>query len=405
MSAPATNAFSPAPVMMTVRTLSSWRISNTAARNSSMVAAFKALRRSGRLIVMVATASLRVTNRCVGVMSTVDSTLAPPDQGCRQPRRHHPGSRADRISGEVVHVGRASRHEQLVQFVAGTKRGCEPDCGETRPGSDAGPLSPCQPTQHHQPETAVGGTMPGLVADPAGNRRTVHRRHEKDAGGIEHDRQPEPEPARGQPGTHGLHGHAHQVEGRWTRWGTDTSTIRAGRRWQRSHRRPCRRTAAARAAHPAAASQTRARRGRRTPGGGADGCSSRPHFRPSAISHASVTTSRLSRPATIRKAFPYSYVGATTVPAPAARLRARKYGTPIPTSAIAARATSGWLISNGNNRPCSNRPIANISGSVIRNTSPLARRPNHKCPAPGTAHAARQIRYGFTVCTRSTVAS
>jgi hypothetical protein len=40
------------------------------------------------------------------------------------------------------------------------------------------------------------------------------------------------------------------------------------------------------------------------------------YFRPIEISKASMTTSALSRPATIRNVLPYSYVTAVTTPAP-----------------------------------------------------------------------------------------
>src|SRR5919106_5110416 len=69
----------------------------------------------------------------------------------------------------------------------------------------------------------------------------------------------------------------------------------------------------------------------------------------------------------------------------------------MPISANAASATSGWRNSNGNNRPSSHSPVANISGRATRKISPFWARPSHRWPAPGTAHAAAQIKYGFVV--------
>ena len=74
------------------------------------------------------------------------------------------------------------------------------------------------------------------------------------------------------------------------------------------------------------------------------------HFRPFAMSNASSTTSMFRRPAAMMKVLPYC-MAYTTSPAPIPAVRATKYGSPTPMSATAIRATSGWLISNGNRRP------------------------------------------------------
>ena len=58
MSAPATNAFSPAPVKTTTATESSFRNRSSAARMSSWTCRFTALRTSGRLMVISATPSV-----------------------------------------------------------------------------------------------------------------------------------------------------------------------------------------------------------------------------------------------------------------------------------------------------------------------------------------------------------
>ena len=71
------------------------------------------------------------------------------------------------------------------------------------------------------------------------------------------------------------------------------------------------------------------------------------------MSKASRTTRKFSRPATIRKVLPYSKVVAVTTPPPAPIMRASTHGTPSPTSAIAARATSGSENSKGKIRPWS----------------------------------------------------
>jgi len=56
-SAPAQNALSPAPVSVTTRTAASDFAASKAVRSSDITVHDKALRRSGRLIVMVATPS------------------------------------------------------------------------------------------------------------------------------------------------------------------------------------------------------------------------------------------------------------------------------------------------------------------------------------------------------------
>ena len=44
--------------------------------------------------------------------------------------------------------------------------------------------------------------------------------------------------------------------------------------------------------------------------------------------------------------------------------------------------------------------MPNIKGRTSRNTRPF-RRPSHKCPAPGTAQAAAQIKKAFVECART----
>src|SRR5205085_370853 len=95
------------------------------------------------------------------------------------------------------------------------------------------------------------------------------------------------------------------------------------------------------------------------------------HFRPMPMSNASRTTRKFSRPATIRKQLPYSYVTAVTVPAPASTMRARSQGAPAPRFAIAASPTSGSAMSNGKILPCISRPHRNMAGSASRKTMPF----------------------------------
>src|SRR5688572_9960764 len=111
------------------------------------------------------------------------------------------------------------------------------------------------------------------------------------------------------------------------------------------------------------------------------------HLRPIAMSNASMTTSKFSRPATMRKVLPYSYVTAITLPAPYPITRARIYGSPMPMFASAASATSGCDNSTGKILPSRKSPSTNIAGSTTRKISPL-RRPSHRCPRPGTSRAA-----------------
>src|SRR5258705_5849241 len=69
MSAPAMNAFSPAPVRITTRTAASCFRSRTARRSSSVVGVFRALRTAGRLTVRIATGPSRSRRRLSKVMA------------------------------------------------------------------------------------------------------------------------------------------------------------------------------------------------------------------------------------------------------------------------------------------------------------------------------------------------
>ena len=70
MSAPATNAFSPAPVMTTTRTASSAWSAVSVWRSSASVRKLSALRTFGRLIVTRATASSRSTRSVVNELGS-----------------------------------------------------------------------------------------------------------------------------------------------------------------------------------------------------------------------------------------------------------------------------------------------------------------------------------------------
>src|SRR5512146_1779600 len=110
MSAPATNAFSPAPVMTIARTPSSRFSSRVAWRRSSRVALLRALRTFGRLIVMTATAPSRSISR-------LSNAMAAPDYipGVQSERR----DRGPRRVGHDVHgLDAAHRHERRMELVA-----------------------------------------------------------------------------------------------------------------------------------------------------------------------------------------------------------------------------------------------------------------------------------------------
>src|SRR5687768_14020842 len=75
MSAPATNAFSPAPVRITTRVVSSEAAASMAVLNSFRVCALSAFRTLGRLKVIVVTGPSRSTSR---FSKDIDGRLYPP---------------------------------------------------------------------------------------------------------------------------------------------------------------------------------------------------------------------------------------------------------------------------------------------------------------------------------------
>src|SRR4051812_24458209 len=125
MSAPATNALSPAPVRMTARTPSSSFRSSIVRRSASSVSAFRALRTLGRLNVTVATAPLRSTSRTSEDMgaSERERIHEPAERGGRQHEaaEHQPAQ--PRLFAGIVfgdhrederHEKREQRHEEQV---------------------------------------------------------------------------------------------------------------------------------------------------------------------------------------------------------------------------------------------------------------------------------------------------
>src|SRR4051812_25338610 len=219
MSAPATNALSPAPVTTTARTPASSRSSSRTACNSSIAAAFRALRRSGRLMVIVATASARAISSCESVIATSDSTLAPPPEDRDEPGSGGAGRCAGRIGGEVVHVSRPSGHEPLMPLVARPVPRRKGHGGEAGPGIPPRPLGARERANQHQCEPAVRRAVAGLVVDTARQRRLGHGGHEENARRIDCDRQPQPEPAQRRPGACRWRRRTHGSEGRLQREG------------------------------------------------------------------------------------------------------------------------------------------------------------------------------------------
>src|SRR4249920_3159637 len=125
MSAPATNALSPAPVRITTRISPSSFRSSIARRSASSVSAFRAFRTLGRLNVTVATAPLRSRNRTSEAMdaSEREGVHEPAEHGGRQHEaaEHHPAQ--PRLVAGIVfgdhrenerHKEREQRHEEQV---------------------------------------------------------------------------------------------------------------------------------------------------------------------------------------------------------------------------------------------------------------------------------------------------
>src|SRR5690606_28134755 len=107
MSAPATNAFSPLPVTMTTRTLSSSRTSRTARSSWLTVSAFSALSLSGRFTVMIAIPSLSRSSRIV-LVSAMSAPFELDDVGnmrrrcdARKTSAWRPGAAYDRLDHAV----------------------------------------------------------------------------------------------------------------------------------------------------------------------------------------------------------------------------------------------------------------------------------------------------------------
>src|SRR5262245_3335307 len=132
MSAPATKAFSPAPVTTIARTPSSCLRSRTTRRSSSRVWELRAFSTRGRLIVTNATGpsrstsrfskgmGLRIYNLRLGIGNGLIHRLsldARPDRVHRV--QEHDGHRgANRVGRQIVQLGCPRRDEQLVKLVA-----------------------------------------------------------------------------------------------------------------------------------------------------------------------------------------------------------------------------------------------------------------------------------------------
>ena len=109
---------------------------------------------------------------------------------------------------------------------------------------------------------------------------------------------------------------------------------------------------------------------------------------PTTTSKASMTTSALRRPATIRNVLQYSLCHRDHVPAAVARGACDEVRHPNAIFASAASATSGCENSAGKMRPC--RPAPEQHHRQHDEKDEPLRRPSQRWPAPGTAHAAAQ---------------
>src|SRR5947207_1110490 len=189
MSAPAMNAFSPAPVTITTRTDASCFRCSTACRSSSVVGVSRALRTAGRLMVRIATAPSRSRRRLSKVIDAASRNYTPRPTG-----KQRDGG-AERIRVPIGDIRGTPGHEPLMNFVGDPIERGERETDERLPKRDARLHAAGQRTRNHQSESQVTEGMRRLVGNTRRQRRLMQGRQVKDRGHIERDRTPESDDA------------------------------------------------------------------------------------------------------------------------------------------------------------------------------------------------------------------
>src|SRR5687768_15053205 len=164
MSAPATKAFSPAPVSTTARTPASSLNAVMARASSVSVWLFKALRTFGRLRVTMATASSRSIRRLSKVMRL-------PSHDTPRPREAEARCRAGGVVPNVTPIGKTRGHVHLDAFHADTVEHRDHERRHHRAARDAGPAPLGCCTQRQQRQHDVRAGVQHRVGEPVIDRR------------------------------------------------------------------------------------------------------------------------------------------------------------------------------------------------------------------------------------------
>ncbi len=171
MSAPATKAFSPAPVSTTARTSASPAISSATASNSRLVAVFRAFITSGRVTVTTATAPSRLTSTAMGGPS-LRSGGPRSTQGNSTPRasaRSSAQTRDRRVSGRAAGESGAGRRQNLPPAPALATSAARGGLGSSggRASLAADSLSARRGPERSRATFTVGGRVCFPLAHPA----------------------------------------------------------------------------------------------------------------------------------------------------------------------------------------------------------------------------------------------
>src|SRR6186713_3384848 len=182
MSAPAMNAFSPAPVMITTRIAASCFSSRIARRSSSVVGVSRALRTVGRLTVRIATGPSRSRRRLSKATAGENYTPRPT---AKQAER-----RADRVGIPVGNVGCSAGYEVLMHFIRDPVERREHKTKQCLPQCDAWRQATGQRARDHHTQSEIAKCVRRLVGDAGWKRWLLERGYEKDHSHVDQDRAP-----------------------------------------------------------------------------------------------------------------------------------------------------------------------------------------------------------------------
>src|SRR5687767_10065403 len=284
MSAPATKAFSPLPVRTIARTPASALNAAMALASSVSVWLFRALRTFGRLRETMATAPSRSIRRLSKVMRL-------PPHDTPRPR----GAQAQRGAGGVVPdvapLGKTCRHVHLNPFHAHAVKHRDHERGDHRAARHAGPAGFRGRAQGQQRHHGVRTGVQHRIGEPVTDRRrhVGHGRPVIDRGHQDRYRQPEADHngkmRRTQPSTIAAPTNVPSILAPSVSCSFGVSFAMVANTIETS--------TANRIIKPKWLAI---------------------YLRPRRTSYASIATSMLSRPETIRKVLPYSYEAAVTMP-------------------------------------------------------------------------------------------